>query len=55
MSSVDRGDAYETLGLSRDCSAADVKKAYRKLALRWHPDKNPDDKASAEEVFKVPS
>ncbi len=42
---------YEVLEVSRDSSAAEVKKSYRRLAMRFHPDKNPDDK-EAEEKFK---
>ncbi|MBI5099349.1 MAG: molecular chaperone DnaJ [Nitrospirae bacterium] len=44
-------DYYNTLGLDRNATDADLKKAYRQLALKYHPDRNPGDKA-AEEKFK---
>eukprot|EP00391_Amoebophrya_sp_Ameob2_P010608 CAMPEP_0179000092 /NCGR_PEP_ID=MMETSP0795-20121207/10464_1 /TAXON_ID=88552 /ORGANISM="Amoebophrya sp., Strain Ameob2" /LENGTH=211 /DNA_ID=CAMNT_0020693019 /DNA_START=216 /DNA_END=848 /DNA_ORIENTATION=- len=46
------GDFYATLGIKKDATDSEIKKAYRKLALKVHPDKNPDNKEWAEKEFK---
>ena len=51
---VSKADYYEVLGVTRDCSESELKTAYRKLAMKFHPDRNPGD-AKAEEKFKEAS
>ena len=51
MNPVNKRDYYEVLGVGRDAGEAELKSAYRKLALQHHPDRNPDNR-DAEEKFK---
>ncbi len=47
-----KSDYYDILGISKSASADEIKKAYRKQALEWHPDRHKDDKEVAEKKFK---
>ena len=50
--SSEKKDLYEILGVPKDATPEVIRKAYKKLALKWHPDKHVDDKKEAEEKFK---
>jgi molecular chaperone DnaJ len=52
MASSTEFDYYEFLGVSRDAQGDQIKSAYRKAALKWHPDRNPENKKDAEENFR---
>ena len=49
---MEKRDYYEILGVGRDATKEDIKRAYRKRAKKWHPDMNPDKREEAEERFK---
>ena len=52
IKSEEQEDFYAILGVKKDATEGEIKKAYRKLALKWHPDKNPNNREEAEEKFK---
>ncbi len=52
MTRKDKRNYYEVLGVERNAAADDIKRAYRRAALQWHPDRNPANKAEAEHNFR---
>jgi molecular chaperone DnaJ len=53
MSRVADTTYYDVLGVAPTATTAEIRSAYKKAAIRWHPDKNPDNKTEAEERFKA--
>src|SRR6202521_3418031 len=52
MAKANQRDFYEVLGVARTASVDEIKSAYRKAALKWHPDRNPQNKQEAEVKFR---
>jgi molecular chaperone DnaJ len=55
MAASNGNDFYEVLGVARDATPDQIKSAYRKAALKWHPDRNPEKKEEAEHNFRAAS